>query len=405
MAVHSDDATSASSAYSDRSCAPAETLRRIEPLLPAYGITRLARLTTLDNPGIPVWNAVMPNARSIVISQGKGITDLDAKVSAAMEALERAVAGRPRIPTRKASWRELTADGAMVETLDCLVAHSRDDLRPDDRIDWVPGVDLVAGRQTFVPFDAVILDGTATGPRFWQSSDGLASGNTIDEARLHGLLERIERDAYMLWQVASNISRRACCVDPLSLADSVVADLMERVTRAGLILRLFDITSDIGIPCYSALLAPSNILEMKQPRYLDVTHGSGAHPNPRRAAIRAITEAAQARLTFISGARDDIDPDTFGRLLPVETRELFSSVAAQVVPRNDPTVSGASELLAFTVERAKGAGITSLLSVTLTEETGPFAVVKILAPQLENPEGNRKRRFGARAISRTLEFL
>ena len=64
-------------------------------LLPRFGVTRLSRLTGLDSIGVPVWNAVSPNARSIVINQGKGITDLDAKVSAAMEALERSIAGDP----------------------------------------------------------------------------------------------------------------------------------------------------------------------------------------------------------------------------------------------------------------------------------------------------------------------
>ena len=82
-------------AYSDRICGPEETWSRIEALLPRFGVTRLSRLTGLDRVGIPVWNAVSPNARSIVINQGKGITDIDAKVSAAMEALERAIAEPP----------------------------------------------------------------------------------------------------------------------------------------------------------------------------------------------------------------------------------------------------------------------------------------------------------------------
>ena len=84
-------------AYSDRICGPEQTWSRIEALLPRFGVTRLSRLTGLDRIGIPVWNAVSPNARSIVINQGKGIADIDAKVSAAMEALERAVAGEPLV--------------------------------------------------------------------------------------------------------------------------------------------------------------------------------------------------------------------------------------------------------------------------------------------------------------------
>ncbi len=93
------DFVATSSPYSDRACSAEETFRRIEPCLAAHGITRLGRLTGLDKVGIPVWQAVSPNARSIVINNGKGITDLDAKVSAAMEALERTVAGAPAVKT------------------------------------------------------------------------------------------------------------------------------------------------------------------------------------------------------------------------------------------------------------------------------------------------------------------
>ncbi len=71
---------------------PRETLSRVEPLLAGFGITRVARHTGLDDIGIPVWCAYAPNSRSIVIAQGKGLTDIDAKVSTVMEALERAVA-------------------------------------------------------------------------------------------------------------------------------------------------------------------------------------------------------------------------------------------------------------------------------------------------------------------------
>jgi YcaO-like protein with predicted kinase domain len=396
------DTAIARSTYSDRSCTPQETLNRIAPLLPAYGITRLARLTDLDRLGIPVWNAVAPNARSIVINQGKGVTDIDAQVSAAMEALERAVAGNPPIDKRVTSWTALIDAGGRAERLHSLTGIGQDDIHPDELIEWVAGVDLMRGGTTYVPFAAIRLDRTKD-ERFWQSSDGLASGNTLDEATLHGLLERIERDAYALWQVQSRLGRDASCIAAASFADPVVADLESRIAAAGLKLALFDMTSDIGIPCYSALLGPSDIRTMRQPRYPDVTHGSGAHPNPVRAAIRAITEAAQSRLTFISGARDDIHPSRFAQPLPVETRQCFAiDPTLKPVPAA-PNLSGAAAHLAHTLDCLRRAGIDTVVAVSMAGKEMPFFVVKTLVPQLENPDGPRKRRFGTRAISRVLE--
>src|SRR5215216_7418008 len=71
-----------------RAVRPNKTLRRIAPLLPKAGITRLADVTSLDWIGLPVYQAIRPNSRNISVSQGKGLTRAQAKVSALMESLE-----------------------------------------------------------------------------------------------------------------------------------------------------------------------------------------------------------------------------------------------------------------------------------------------------------------------------
>src|SRR5580765_5231252 len=71
-----------------RTCTPQETLARMRPLLPGMGITRIANVTGLDRTGIPVVMVSRPNARSVTVSQGKGVTLDAAKASGIMEALE-----------------------------------------------------------------------------------------------------------------------------------------------------------------------------------------------------------------------------------------------------------------------------------------------------------------------------
>ncbi|WP_234709146.1 YcaO-like family protein [Rhizobium rhizogenes] len=391
--------------YSDRVCPAEETFRRIEPCLATHGVTRLGRLTGLDKIGIPVWQAVSPNARSIVINNGKGITDLDAKVSAAMEALERTVAGAPALATVITSRRRLLTEGHHADPLLPLVAKAQADIDDDEEIAWAEGYDLIAGRPAWLPFNAVTLDRTIRDPRFWQSSDGLASGNNLTEAILHGLLERIERDAEVLWEISEPKLRMAACIDPASFADPVLDGLVAKITSADLSLRLFDVTSDIGIPVIVALLGPAEINQARRVRYLDVTIGSGAHPSPVRAAIRAVTEAAQSRLTFISGARDDIRPDNFSRELPEGIRRCFDAEPKSTARPDEDLPRSAEALLHLTVERLRQAGINSAIAVSLGDPLLPFAVAKLVVPQLENPAGDRKRRFGYRAISKTLQLL
>jgi len=401
---------------------PWETLSRVEPLLARFGITRVARHTGLDDVGIPVWCAYTPNSRSIVIAQGKGLTDVDAKVSTVMEALERAVAGEPSVNLVHGSSSSLQAIGHETDTLDCLIAVHKPDLGPDEETAWVAGVNILTGDEIHIPYEAVILDRTRES-RYWMSSDGLASGNNVEEAIFHGMLERIERDAYVLWQVSGETDRYAVCVDPRDFQDAALDELIDKIETSGLALRLFDITSDIEVPCFTAILGPGDpvpgprdsilgprdLHRDRDIRLVEVTGGTGAHPSPVRAAIRAVTEAAQSRLTYISGARDDISPATFSRSLPPLMRQAFDAVAVPpaAIRRDDMAGhqhQGLSSSLQHVLDALRNRQIASVIAVRLSDDSVPFSVVKIVIPELENPEGARARRFGTRALGRAIRF-
>ncbi|PDT32150.1 hypothetical protein CO660_01725 [Rhizobium sp. L9] len=393
---------------------PRETLSRVEPFLARFGITRIARHTGLDDIGIPVWCAYTPNSRSIVVAQGKGLTDVDAKVSTVMEAVERAVAGEPFVdPVRSTSFG-LQAMGHKIDTLNCLIAMHKPDLGPDEETEWVAGINILTGEPVYIPFEAVLLDRTRDA-RYWMSSDGLASGNNFEEAVFHGVLERIERDAHVLWQVGGERDRYAGCVDPRGFKDEALTGLIDKIEKSGLALRLFDITSDIAIPCFTAILGPGDSVPGQRARHgsrdirlVEVTGGTGAHPFPVRAAIRAVTEAAQSRLTYISGARDDISAVTFSRSLPPLMRRAFDAVpvspAAGPLRHRTPGHRDLTRLLQHVLEALRNKGINSVIAVRLSDDTLPFGVVKVIIPELENPEGSRARQFGTRALARAIGF-
>lgn len=387
--------------YSDRICGADETWSRIEALLPRFGVTRLSRLTGLDSIGVPVWNAVNPNARSIVINQGKGITDLDAKVSAAMEALERSIAGDPLVPARYASRRDFAEAEEACLPLDIFVASGQPFVSEAESIGWLAGRDIMTGGTVWVPCAAVCLDRTDPKPRFWQSSDGLASGNSQIEAILHGLLERIERDADRLWRLLPRGKRLATAIDPAGFNDPVIDDLATRFRAATLELRVFDITSDLNVPTYAAVLGNTGLLAKKSPLFHNATIGYGTHPVAPRALIRALTEVAQSRLTYISGARDDLFAETFTRPLADETLALFEASPGTATSYETPE-GDAAALLSHCLQKLAASGITPVLAIPLTDASLPIAVVKVVVPSLENPEGRRRHAVGPRALSRML---
>lgn len=126
------------------------------------------------------------------------------------------------------------------------------------------------------------------------------------------------------------------------------------------------------------------------------------HVFPVRAAIRAVTEAAQSRLTYIGGARDDVFPETFSRPLPESTRRAFLAAPRPNAIAAPPVGGGLEALLRHTIDHLRGAGVQSAIALRLSGEALPFSVVKVFVPELESPDGERARRFGPRALSKAL---
>lgn len=374
---------------------------RVAPAFAEHGVTRLAKVTGLDRIGIPVWNVMRPNARSLSVHQGKGITDIDAKASAVMEALERSCAERPNLPVRTASADELGAESC--DPLDDLVAIGHQPVDRACRLDWVEGRDLITGDAIWVPYEAVLLDFTRRS-HFWQSSDGLASGNTEREAIFHGLLERIERDADTLWSLGRIEQQAETCVSSTDFRDPAVDALTDRIERAGFRLQLFDMTSDLAVPTLSALLSPAEASQ-RPLRYMDVTMGSGTHPVAYRAALRAITEAVQSRLTLITGTRDDVEDEVYNSQASDFLRRKLESRPRAPIPRDlGAAGEGVEAMLTRVLDRLRECRIGRVIAVRMNPGEDRFAVVKVIVSGLEHPEGRRQRRFGARALSRLLVF-
>ena len=86
---------------------------------------------------------------------------------------------------------------------------------------------------------------------FHTDSNGCAAGNTREEAIVQGFLELVERDAYAIWWY--NRLQRAE-VDLKQFSDSYIQDLQTQFSDAGRRLWVLDVTSDLGIPTYVAVM-------------------------------------------------------------------------------------------------------------------------------------------------------
>ena len=385
-------------AYHDRLRSPRDTVAMMRPFFAELGITRVARQTGLDRLGIACFAAIRPNSCSIATNQGKGIDDDAAEASAVMEAVEYAIAERPHAEVLRASAanleqsRRLTWDPRKMLPLGERLDGARE-------IDWLPGRRLGpnGADDVLVPFDAVTMSGARRDlPLICQSTNGLAAGNDADEANFHAVCELIERDAATLWSLLPPAQRRHRCVSDASFGDALITGFCERFGRADLVIRLFDQTTDLGIPTILAVTGPARPAFA---RHFDIATGAGTHPDPARAALRAITEAAQTRVTSIAGARDDVRPD----LYRVEgADEAFDLLAAGPQPlrlARPPHLSRqAGRLLEDLLATLAGRGVDDLVSVPLGGARYGISVVHVVSELLEDRGPNANWRPGRRAL-------
>jgi YcaO-like protein with predicted kinase domain len=362
---------------------PSSTLTRLMPMAARMGITRIAVLTGLDNVGIPVAAAIRPNSRSVAVHQGKGIEITAAKASALMEAAETFHAETMQLPLRLASYEELTnaADPRHLP-------RARGAPEPT-RCFWVEGRDLMSGRPIWVPYELVTADYSHPQPAdlgfFQATTNGLASGNHPLEAMLHGLYETVERDAVALWRAGTHEAQQRRGVDLASIAGTVCFDLLERFRQAGTAVRIWDVTSDIGLPVFVCLAMPNDATRGIEPEL-----GAGCHADRDVALCRALTEAAQARVTRISGARDDFAPSSYGwaeRQARWDAAQRLCKGPAARDFRLAPT--GARETLRADLDAALSGlareGLSQVAWIDLSQPALGIPVGRIVVPGLEGP--------------------
>ena len=361
---------------------PEETWEWLRESLPRAGITRVADVTALDRIGIPVWQAVRPASRNLSVSQGKGATPEAARVSAAMEAIELWHAeDLGHLPAAVMSPREMRYDNAI--PLAALRWKAR--LPPEAAavpMPWVRARGWGDDEEAWLPRWMLELDFTHSeelGLALFQvTSNGLASGNCLEEALLHGLCELVERHALRL---AEREPHRQVALREDALEVPWLREPVDRVRAAGMKLALWDLTWEVGIPTVLADLAAPDIP--------NVWRGSGCHPDPAVALSRALTEAAQSRLTYISGARDDLP--VFGSIFagPETGLQVFDGFQEPAATRrleemSDLSTSRVGSDLEVVVKRLMAHGFQPFW-VDLTRPDFGVPVIVAFIPGLQDP--------------------
>ncbi len=281
-----------------RTVPPAATIERVLPLLPLMGMDEPEEITASDDVGIPVFSIGRPDAPAGRFYNGKGPTAEQALASGLMEAAERYSAERRETDeVVYGTYDQAVGVGLTVNPQDLILPVNTLSYYRSAEIAWTEGYELLRGEPVWIPSCAVFYPyrGDSDLQLFGYHTNGLATGNTLEEAVLHSLLELIERDA---WTIAEERGTPGTdvTVDP----DSVPGRLLRRFADAGVEVRLRDLTSDVGI---TTIGAAADDVRTRDPEMLTV--GAGTHLDPAIACVRAITEVAQSRATHRHGRKID----------------------------------------------------------------------------------------------------
>ncbi|GGK97834.1 hypothetical protein Sme01_61410 [Sphaerisporangium melleum] len=400
-----------------RSRHPEDTAERYAHLVsPVTGVVR--ELTRLDT-GVPFVKTYVAGhnfARQVrdlgslrkglrSQSAGKGMTDLQAKVSAMCEAMER-YSGifQGDEAKRRATYRELGADAVHPNacslyseeqyrtrrevTATSSYSFVNDPLDPDAAIEWTPVWSMTERRHKYVPTGYLYYyynDPQVTGALYtWSDSNGNAAGSSMEDAVLQGFMELAERDAVAVWWY--NRVRRPA-FDLGAFADPWMDEFQEVYAGLGRDLHVLDLTNDLGVPVAAAVSRrTSGPTE-------DILMAFGAHFDPRIAVQRALAEMNQ----FIP-AVIDVDPNGHTRYRFPDSDQINWWSTARVadhpylLPAGPPVPAGAYDRPATTdlrddVEAARTLVEEHGMEMLVLDQTRPdigLPVVKVIVPGMRH---------------------
>jgi YcaO-like protein with predicted kinase domain len=398
-----------------------ETLERAQSVARALGVTRVANITGLDRIGIPTYSAIVPRSEDgITVYNGKGLRDIDAKVGALMESIERQTALKARLPFIEGSFRELARDYTVLDP-----RQVTEKLTPDyseSRIySWVFCQELMSNREILVPAKYAGY-GWHDLPHHscfdFNCSNGLSAGNVREEAVCQGLCEVIERDAWTLADVGAHLlpwarSRLLGADEAMTAIDDFemfpCIDLeddpaMQLFEQAGIFPVVRDITSDLGIPTVFVAVA-----DEAMPGFPMVHWGAGTHPNARVASRRALTEAAQSRCVDIQGVREDFTqadaPATRQNLHTRRARNVNyrlwhlgqSKLRRKLDDLSSIVLDDIQADIDHILSQLRACGVDQVIVVDFTPPDTPFSVVRVIVPALETWSVSQGR-LGKRAL-------
>ncbi len=334
-------------------------IKKLEKAIKFARISRIARLTRMDYLGLPVFQCTRPFSRNMVTSQGKGFTEEHAKIAAIMESLE-AFHGEGVPIDKQALFSEIAPE--LTYDLKIITPNI-----PDAPIKWTKAFDLIQEKHTYLPHALICMDfSDAYLPDLpiAPSSNGYGGGSSKESALQHAILEVLER--HIVASIQPDYVPLNAEID--ALLQPYFGKLRERHFKMG----IFYHSNNEGLPTFK--------INIQEPGKENTHFGMSCHPDKNTALIKAFCEALQSRVTFISGARDDIESYQYSASEDVIQLQLKITQYSDIPTGSNYTHLSEKERVEFLINKSQAFGFKNLIVVDLTKKEIEIPIVVAVIP-------------------------
>ena len=242
---------------------------------------------------------------------GKGTSEMEARISAAAEAVERLSMELQGDEEKvKSSYHEIR-DRAILPNDYLLFSSEQYRARekwngscsprfrvpePFDEnaaIYWSPLWSLTQNQMRYFPTElCYFVPPHLHQPYFVSDSNGVAAGSSLEEAVFKGFLELVERDSVSIWWY-NRLTVPA--LDWNGIRDPYLLEMKQYYENAGRQIWILDLTTDWNVPVHAAISA-------KTDGQNEMVMGFAADPDRARSRIKAMTELNQVYCASETGA-------------------------------------------------------------------------------------------------------
>ena len=382
-----------------RTVDPAETLLFLKDRLKDLGLhEKVTTLRSCDQ----LWsvNIEIPEIRAF--ANGKGISNTEALTSAYAEIVERLSAGM-ETGIRIGEFRQLHGElGTLLAEVTLykymkgykwghqdsvnnsigaesflkeykFVPSQYEELKFSSELlrHWIPGYSLVQEKEVYLPILFV---------KWISSTNGLAAGNTIEEAIIHGACEIFERDA-MIKDLRFLNKQKSPCIDLESIEDSTVQEILKYFKENNIKVVAKDIGQGI-YPVYSIMTFNKKLSEnhlgynmMKAGSSFDSLEALKRCFTERMQGTHFDFEASHGEMSEVAEP-DKFMPMFFKGICPLNLKPYISE---EIIPFEHKIVKGTKFEIDQCIEIAKTLG-TDLIFIDHTHPTLNFPVVRVIMP-------------------------